>query len=68
MNADACSTGSKTVISVGLWDDICPPSSIYAAYNHIEADKRIEVFEFMGHESPAPFAETKFELMCSHLK
>lgn len=53
----------RTVITVGLWDDICPPSSVFAVYNHIQADKQIEVFDFMGHECPAHFVETKFELM-----
>ena len=53
----------RTVITVGLWDDICPPSSVFAAYNHIEAEKQIEVFDFMGHESPEHFAETRFRLM-----
>jgi cephalosporin-C deacetylase len=48
-------------VTVGLWDDVCPPSSIFAAYNYIEADKQIEVFDFLRHESPTYFAETRFE-------
>ncbi|MBN1343103.1 MAG: acetylxylan esterase [Phycisphaerae bacterium] len=53
----------RTVVTVGLWDDICPPSSVYAAYNHMQVDKRIEVFEFARHESPMHFAETRFEII-----
>jgi len=53
----------RTVVTVGLWDDICPPSSVFAAYNHIEADKQMEVFDFTGHESPVHFAETRFAMM-----
>lgn len=53
----------RTVVTVGLWDDICPPSSSFAAYNAIKADKQIMVFDFMGHESPPHFAETRFELI-----
>ena len=29
----------RTVISNCLWDDICPPSTIFAAYNHMTAPK-----------------------------
>lgn len=38
--------------SVALWDDICPPSSVYASYNHLPASvqKRIEVYPYNGHE------------------
>ncbi len=57
----------RTVVTVGLWDDICPPSSVFAAYNHVQAEKRIEVFDFLGHESPPHFAETRFELMRTSL-
>lgn len=38
--------------SVGLWDDICPPSTVYASYNHLPAsvDRKIEVYPYNGHE------------------
>lgn len=57
----------KTIVTVGLWDDICPPSSVFAAYNRIESDKQIEVYEFMGHESPICFQETRFEVIRRHV-
>jgi cephalosporin-C deacetylase len=57
----------KTYITVGLWDDICPPSGIFAAYNHITADKQLFVYDFMGHESPVHFGETRFEIIRSQL-
>lgn len=38
--------------SVGLWDAICPPSTVYASYNllpeHVE--RSIEVYPYNGHE------------------
>lgn len=37
--------------SVGLMDAVCPPSTIYAAYNHYTADKEMTVYEFNGHDS-----------------
>lgn len=36
--------------SVGLMDDICPPSTVYAAYNHYAGDKQIAVYEYNNHE------------------
>lgn len=38
------------LFSVALMDDICPPSTIFAAYNHYAGPKRIEVYPFAGHE------------------
>ncbi len=41
-----------TLISVGLQDDICVPSSIYAAYNRLGAAvKCIDPFPYNGHEA-----------------
>ena len=41
------------LFSVGLMDDICPPSTVYAAYNHSAGPKQIEVYEFNNHEGGA---------------
>lgn len=43
---------SHAYYSVGLWDDICPPSTVYASYNHLPAavKKSIEVYPYNGHE------------------
>ena len=42
----------RTLVSVGLMDPICPPSTVFAAYNAITAEKEIAVYSFMGHEVP----------------
>jgi len=40
-----------TLISVGMQDDICLPSTIFTVYNRIPAqEKLIEVFPYNGHE------------------
>jgi cephalosporin-C deacetylase len=44
---------ARTLVSVGLRDTITPPSTIFAAYNAIDAPKEIAVFPYSGHESPA---------------
>ncbi|SDD63696.1 cephalosporin-C deacetylase [Sanguibacter gelidistatuariae] len=36
--------------SVALMDTICPPSTVYAAYNHYAGPAQIEVFPYNGHE------------------
>lgn len=39
------------LFSVGLMDDICPPSTVFAAYNHYAGPKEIRVWPFNGHEA-----------------
>jgi cephalosporin-C deacetylase len=46
---------AKALFSVGLMDDICPPSTVYAAYNHYAAKKDIRVWEFNNHEGGQSF-------------
>jgi cephalosporin-C deacetylase len=41
---------APTLFSVALMDLICPPSTVYAAYNHYAGDKEIEVYRFNDHE------------------
>ena len=58
----------RTVISNGLWDDICAPSTIFAAYNHITAEKQIEAYPFHKHEVPYEHNETKLRLLADVLR
>ncbi|MBC7879568.1 MAG: acetylxylan esterase [Anaerolineales bacterium] len=41
---------AKTLFSVGLMDKVCPPSTVYAAYNHWAGEKEIKVYPYNGHE------------------
>lgn len=38
------------LFSVGLIDDVTPPSTVFAAYNHYRGPKDIRVYRFNGHE------------------
>lgn len=38
------------LFSVGLMDTICPPSTVFAAYNAWAGEKEIAVYEFNNHE------------------
>ena len=40
--------------TVGLMDTICPPSSQFAAYNKIQAEKTLRIYPDYGHEWPYP--------------
>jgi cephalosporin-C deacetylase len=31
-------------------DDICPPSTVFASFNHYAGPKEIEVYPYNGHE------------------
>jgi cephalosporin-C deacetylase len=57
----------RTVISNCLWDDVCPPSTIYAVYNHMSCEKQIEIYPFHKHEVPYEHNELKFRLLTEAL-
>jgi cephalosporin-C deacetylase len=40
-------------------DDVCPPSTVFAAYNAINATKEIAVFQFGMHSVPLAHTETQ---------
>ena len=42
---------AKALFSVGLMDMICPPSTVFAAYNHFGGKKQISVWSFNQHEA-----------------
>ncbi|MCP4641977.1 MAG: acetylxylan esterase, partial [bacterium] len=40
-----------TLVSAGLQDELCPPSTVYTAFNRIPVkEKQIDAFAFNGHE------------------
>jgi cephalosporin-C deacetylase len=41
---------AKSLFSVALMDEVCPPSTVYAAYNHWAGEKEIRVYPYNGHE------------------
>jgi cephalosporin-C deacetylase len=41
----------EVLMGVGLMDNICPPSTQFAAYNKIIAPKQLEIFPDFGHET-----------------
>jgi cephalosporin-C deacetylase len=41
---------AKALFSTALMDQVCPPSTVYAAYNHWAGEKEIRVYPYNGHE------------------
>ena len=46
---------APALFSVGLMDTICPPSTVFAAYNHYAGQKEIKIWEFNNHEGGEGF-------------
>jgi cephalosporin-C deacetylase len=45
---------ARALFSVGLMDPICPPSTVFAAYNAWGAEKDIRIYPFNQHEGGGP--------------
>ena len=41
---------ARALYSVGIMDTICPPSTVYASYNHVKGEKEILEYHFNNHE------------------
>jgi cephalosporin-C deacetylase len=41
---------AHALFSVGLMDQVCPPSTVFAAYNHFAGPRQIRVYQFNYHE------------------
>jgi cephalosporin-C deacetylase len=53
----------RTAICNCLWDETCPPSTIFGVYNHITAQKEMEIYPFHKHEVPYERSENRLRLM-----
>jgi len=43
------------MFSVGLLDDICPPSTVYASYNRYTGPREMRIYPYNGHEQGEAF-------------
>lgn len=57
-----------TLVSVGLLDMVCPPSTVFAAYNHLTCPKDLKVYPFGVHAVYAPQWEEKLRWARTYLK
>jgi cephalosporin-C deacetylase len=58
---------AECLLSVGLMDQICPPSTVFAAYNEITAAKDIAVHTFGEHRVPSQHLERQLSHLRSRL-
>jgi cephalosporin-C deacetylase len=40
-------------------DDICPPSTIFAAYNYYKGPKQIKIYEYNYHDGGGVYQEVE---------
>lgn len=55
------------LFGVGLMDEVCPPSTVYAAYNEITTTKQIAVHRFGGHQLPPSHQERALQHLLARL-
>jgi cephalosporin-C deacetylase len=59
---------ARTLVSVGLMDDITPPSTVFAAYNEIPGPaKEIAVYPYSGHSVPQAHQERQIRHLREYL-
>ena len=54
---------AKVMMGTGLMDNICPPSSQFAAYNKITSEKQVVIYPDFGHEAFPGWEEKTFTFM-----
>jgi cephalosporin-C deacetylase len=53
----------EVVMAVGLMDEVCPPSTQFAAYNKIRAPKRTVIYPDFAHEHLPGYADVEYEFL-----
>lgn len=65
----AARAGVPAWFSAALMDPVCPPSTVFAAYNHYAGDKHMRVWPYNGHEGGGGEQEAEhLELLVSLLR
>jgi cephalosporin-C deacetylase len=56
------------LFSVAMMDMKCPPSTVFAAYNRVRAQKQLRIYDFNDHEGGGPFqAAERLRFLNAHL-
>jgi len=55
---------AKVMMSTGLLDTTCPPSTQFAMYNKITSEKSVVIYPDYGHEGLKGNGDLVFEFMC----
>ncbi len=54
---------AKLLMGLGLMDNICPPSTQFAAYNKMTCEKEMVIYPDFGHEGLPDFGDRTFAFM-----
>ena len=58
----------SVLTAIGLVDEITPPSTVFAVYNHLQTEKEIRVYRYFGHEYIPSFQTEKLAYLRQRLK
>lgn len=58
---------AETIVSVGFLDNLCPPTSVYAAYNNISSKKEILNNPAYGHVVPQKIGDYEYKKITEHI-
>ena len=53
----------KVLMQTGMMDDVCPPSTQFAAYNKIKSEKSVTIYYDFGHESITGADDETYQFM-----
>ncbi len=54
---------AEVIMGVGLMDEICPPSSQFAAFNKIKSKKETVIYPDFGHEHLPGFNDRTYQFI-----
>lgn len=54
---------AKLLMGLGLMDEVCPPSTQFAAYNKIASEKQMLIYPDFGHERLPGFSDRAFAFL-----
>ena len=64
----ATRTKAEAIFSVGFIDTVCPPTSVYAAYNNVSGKKEMVIEPLMGHAAPPKIMEQFNVWIAAHIE
>jgi cephalosporin-C deacetylase len=60
---------APTVITAGLWDDVCPPSTIFPTYARLGTDdKQLRTYPCLGHDLTYEIDEARLMTLMQRLR
>jgi len=61
-------TDAEAIFSVGFIDVVCPPTTVYMAYNNIRGKKQILNYTLRGHEAPESMKAVFHKVFREHVR